>query len=46
MHPGMRLTVWDVLEDLASGMSEEAIRQDFPEIEPEDFLACYAYAAL
>jgi uncharacterized protein (DUF433 family) len=47
-HPtirGMRLTVWDVLEYLASGMSEEEILADFPELEHEDFLACYAYAA-
>ena len=42
---GMRITVYDVLEYLASGMSEEEIIGDFPELTKEDFLACYAFAA-
>jgi uncharacterized protein (DUF433 family) len=42
---GLRITVYDVLEMLASGMSHEEILQDFPELEEEDILACLAYAA-
>ena len=42
---GMRITVYDVLEYLASGMSEDEVLADFPELEHEDILACYAYAA-
>ena len=42
---GMRITVTDVLEYLASGMSEEEILTDFPELTREDIRACLAYAA-
>jgi uncharacterized protein (DUF433 family) len=42
---GMRITVYDVLEYLASGMSEEEILDDFPELEREDIRACLAFAA-
>ena len=42
---GMRITVYDVLEYLASGMSEEDILDDFPELEIEDIRACVAFAA-
>ena len=42
---GMRMTVYDVLEYLASGMSKEEILQDFPYLTEEDILACLAYAA-
>jgi uncharacterized protein (DUF433 family) len=42
---GMRITVWDVLSWLASGRSEEEILADYPELEKEDFLAVYDYAA-
>jgi uncharacterized protein (DUF433 family) len=42
---GMRITVYDVLEYLASGMSEEDILDDFPELEKEDIRACVAFAA-
>ncbi|MCK4391929.1 DUF433 domain-containing protein [Candidatus Bipolaricaulota bacterium] len=42
---GMRITVSDVLEYLASGMSEEAILNDFPELTREDIRACLAFAA-
>jgi uncharacterized protein (DUF433 family) len=42
---GMRITVGDVLEYLASGMSEDEILADFPELTREDILACLAYAA-
>lgn len=42
---GLRITVYDVLEYLASGMSEDAILADFPELEREDIRACLAFAA-
>jgi len=42
---GMRITVSDVLEYLASGMSENEILADFPDLEREDIKACLAFAA-
>ena len=36
---GMRITVYDVLEYLASGMSEQEILKDFPYLTKEDILA-------
>lgn len=42
---GMRITVYDVLSYLASGMSTEEVLEDFPELTREDILACLAYAA-
>ena len=42
---GMRITVYDVLDYLASGMSEEEILQDFPDLTREDIRACLAFAA-
>ncbi len=42
---GMRITVYDVLSYLASGMSKEEILDDFPYLTEEDILACLAYAA-
>lgn len=42
---GMRITVGDVLGYLASGMSEQEILDDFPELTHEDILACFAFAA-
>jgi uncharacterized protein (DUF433 family) len=42
---GMRITVYDVLDYLASGMSIEEILDDFPELTREDILACLAFAA-
>ena len=42
---GMRITVYDVLEYLAGGMSEEEVLDDFPYLTHEDILACYAFAA-
>ncbi|MDA8399886.1 MAG: DUF433 domain-containing protein [Ferrimicrobium sp.] len=42
---GLRVTVYDVLSMLASGMAHEEILEDYPELEPEDILACLAYAA-
>ncbi len=42
---GMRITVYDVLSYLASGMTIEQILDDFPYLNREDILACLAYAA-
>ncbi|MDQ1637173.1 MAG: hypothetical protein QOF62_512 [Pyrinomonadaceae bacterium] len=42
---GMRITVYDVLEYLASGMSQEEVLKEFPYLTEEDILACLAYAA-
>ena len=42
---GMRITVTDVLEYLASGMTEDEILEDFPELTRDDIRACYAFAA-
>lgn len=42
---GLRITVYDVLEYLASGMSEEEIVRDFPDLTREDIRACLAFAA-
>ena len=41
----MRITVSDILEYLASGMSVEEILDDFPELTEEDIRACLAFAA-
>jgi uncharacterized protein (DUF433 family) len=41
----MRITVYDVLGYLASGMSKEEVLADFPYLTEEDILACLAYAA-
>jgi uncharacterized protein (DUF433 family) len=40
-----RITVFDVLGWLASGMSNSQIIQDFPELTEEDISACLSYAA-
>ena len=41
---GLRVTVWDVLDMLASGMTEEEILRDYY-LEKADFPAVYAYAS-
>ncbi|MEA1978048.1 MAG: DUF433 domain-containing protein [Chloroflexota bacterium] len=41
----MRITVYDVLGWLASGMSRKDILEDFPELTQDDISACLAYAA-
>ena len=41
----MRITVYDVLEYLASGMTEDEILRDFSELTREDIKACLAFAA-
>jgi uncharacterized protein (DUF433 family) len=40
-----RITVYDVLEYLAGGMSEDQILADFPDLTREDIRACLAFAA-
>ena len=40
-----RITVFDVLGWLASGMTNSDILQDFPELSKEDISACLSYAA-
>ena len=42
---GTRMTVTDVLEYLAGGMSEEEILAEFPDLTTEDIKACLAFAA-
>jgi uncharacterized protein (DUF433 family) len=42
---GMRITVSDVLEYLASGMSEAEILREFPELVHDDISACLSFAA-
>lgn len=40
-----RITVFDVIEYLAAGMTHQEILTDFPDLVAEDFLACYSYLA-
>jgi uncharacterized protein (DUF433 family) len=42
---GMRITVYDILEYLASGMTESEILEDFSELTAADIKACLAFAA-
>ncbi len=42
---GLRITVYDILEYLASGMSIDEILDDFPELNRDDILAALSYAA-
>ncbi len=42
---GMRITVQDILEYLAGGMTEDEIVSDFPELNHEDIRACLTFAA-
>ncbi|MGD0676510.1 MAG: DUF433 domain-containing protein [Polyangiaceae bacterium] len=42
---GLRITVYDVLEYLAAGMSEADILVDFPDLTSDDIRACLAFAA-
>ena len=42
---GLRITVYDILEYLASGMTEVEILADFPDLEREDVRAALAFAA-
>jgi uncharacterized protein (DUF433 family) len=42
---GLRITVSDLLDYLASGMPEAEIPADFPDLTSEDIRACLAFAA-
>jgi uncharacterized protein (DUF433 family) len=42
---GTRITVYDILEYLAGGMSENGILEDFPDLTREDIRATLAFAA-
>jgi uncharacterized protein (DUF433 family) len=42
---GLRITVYEVLEYLASDMTEAQILEDFPDLTREDLKACIAFAA-
>lgn len=42
---GMRITVQDVLEYLASGMTEAQVLSDFSELTRDDIRACLSFAA-
>lgn len=42
---GLRITVQDVLEYLAGGMTVAEIQGDFPDLQAEDIQACLGYAA-
>ncbi|MEA5467699.1 DUF433 domain-containing protein [Spirulina sp. 06S082] len=42
---GMRITVYEILEYLASGMTQEEILEDFPYLTQTDILACFWFAA-
>jgi uncharacterized protein (DUF433 family) len=42
---GLRITVDDVLDYLASGMTEDEILSDFPDLERDDIRAALAFAA-
>jgi uncharacterized protein (DUF433 family) len=42
---GLRMTVYDVLEYLAAGMTHQEILNDFPDLTEDDIRACLAFAA-
>lgn len=42
---GLRITVYDVLQMLASGMTQQEIIEDFSELDAQDIKACLTYAA-
>jgi uncharacterized protein (DUF433 family) len=42
---GLRITVYDILDYLASGMTEAEILKDFPDLTHDDIRACLAFAA-
>ncbi len=42
---GMRITVYDVLKMLASGMTQKKIMSDFPELTKEDIQAVLQFAS-
>lgn len=42
---GLRITVYDILDYLASGMTQAEILEDFPYLTQTDILACLWFAA-
>lgn len=42
---GLRITVYDILDYLAGGMTTEQILDDFPDLTETDIRACLAFAA-
>src|SRR3970040_529985 len=42
---GLRITVYDILDYFASGMTEDEVLRDFPDLTREDIRACLAFAA-
>ncbi len=42
---GLRMTVYDVLEQLSTGLTTDQIIEDFPELKREDIQACIAFSA-
>ena len=42
---GLRITIWDVLDWLGAGMTEEQILDEHPDLEKADFPAVYQFAA-
>lgn len=42
---GLRITVYEVLESLASGMTNQEILREFPYLTEEDIRACLMFAA-
>lgn len=42
---GLRITVYEVLDYLASGMTEAQVLADFPDLTQEDIRACLGFAA-
>ena len=42
---GLRITVYDILEQLAADVSTEQILEDFPELQPQDIQAALGFAA-
>jgi len=42
---GLRVTVYDVLEYLAAGMTHEQVLAEFPYLTKQDILACLSFAA-
>jgi uncharacterized protein (DUF433 family) len=42
---GLRITVYDVLEYMAAGMSQDEVLAEFPELTATDIRACLAFAA-
>lgn len=42
---GMRIRVTDVLDLLAAGLTPDQVREELPDLEPEDIMACLRFAS-